>query len=619
MLNIFIKLFWFLVLLLYSSPIASQEIKIKDFRLKAYNFIEEHKYHQTFKLLDSVLEIAISKRLKKVEAMVYNIYGVAYLELYDIKKAEIYHIKSMEINKAINNNSGLLVDYSHLSQVYFLGENHNKFDSLLPIAIRFVSKKKDISLFSFYRIEMNSLFNKKLFNETISVSKKAIQDLNDPKNASFFESKAGKRSFKRSLAFFEMYLAFSLMETNKNQEQANQLLSGLLSADIEKFMWRNIELYKNISKIYFYKLKYFTEVKPVYDSAQYYSKKSRSYNLITMDMLKLKSRINSGFIVDKISAEKEVERFKIINEQETLKRKNADTISTLAIFIGFMSLIAVYFVNRSKNYRKTVNSFLLNKHKKQLVLDDERHQFFSVITHQLRTPIYSIIRLSKMIQTEKDPEINKKHMLTFESSSNQLNSIIENALHFTKFNAGDFVLMPQDVDIVEVIDSIFGSLEFSAKHHRTTLHKDLSKLNSKIIFIDRKVIFLILHNLISNAIKFSDQGEVWIIIEEKASINPLRVKILFSIKDKGVGIPLEMHQAIFNKSESILDANNPNKGIGLGLRLTKKLLALYKSGMRLKSSEGKGSTFSFLLNLEKALSVNNISDTLLKESKHDIR
>ena len=594
------KIVIYLTFLMCFLPLSAQNIDPDVLKKRAYALIAQDEFYATFDLLDSVLEISKNKKLKKLEAEVYNSYGVAYVRLSDFKNAEIYHKRSLRINDSLKSKHKICVDFYNLTRAYYLEGNFKKFDSLLPISKAISLKYKEPSLFFNYKIEMESLYERKMYKEAIFISELALEQLSSPEFEVFFKN--DKKERIEYSTNFEMCLAFSMMESKTNPHKAYDLLNDLLSRDLEKILWHDHMLYRNLSRIHHYKTRYFREVLQLIrfkDSAASNFIKSREYNLIAMNMLETRSKLNSSIIVDKINADKEIEQIKILNKKETLKRSNANTISILAIFIGVLSLAIVYYVNRSGKYGKAINNFLLEQQKKQMLLDKERLQFFSVVSHQLRTPIYSLNKLTKLIKTEKDPELTSKHLSTIESSSNQLSSIIENVIQFTRFNMGNFYLRAYTLNIVKTVNNICNSLNSKANYNQVIIHKDFDNVVSRIVLIDKKVITLILYNLINNAIKFNRKGNIWVSIRELPSSKANLVRLKFTVRDDGIGMSQEQQEAIFDNSKSILNENDPNKGIGLGLRLLKKMLSLYNSSIVLKSEPNKGASFTFLLDLKK--------------------
>ena len=149
----------------------------------------------------------------------------------------------------------------------------------------------------------------------------------------------------------------------------------------------------------------------------------------------------------------------------------------------------------------------------------------------------------------------------------------------------------------ELVETIVASFEYMRIQNRNTIHIQVGEQVPPLIRGNSVRLSQILMNLISNACKFTEDGDIWIIVKTW-SLNGAKANITFTVKDTGIGIAKEKHDQIFDEF-SQLDSHNYNyQGSGLGLPIVKKLLDLSNSSIEVNSELGKGASFSFSLTFD---------------------
>jgi signal transduction histidine kinase len=252
--------------------------------------------------------------------------------------------------------------------------------------------------------------------------------------------------------------------------------------------------------------------------------------------------------------------------------------------------IAVNFtdISESLNAKK-----LLEKQSEELIkLNATKDKFLSIIAHDLKNPFNAIIGFSDlMIQNfnDLDDDTLLQGLSTIETASKHAYKLLENLLVWSQNQTGRTSFHPEILNLHTLVSDSFKMIEGSAKI------KDISlviKVNKSVeIFADKDMINSLLRNLMANAIKFSQKGS-----KVKVSAIELEHEIQVSVKDDGVGIPLEIQSGIFRIDKHTITSGTDNEqGTGLGLILCKDFVTRHKGSIWVESTPGKGSAFFFSL------------------------
>lgn len=232
--------------------------------------------------------------------------------------------------------------------------------------------------------------------------------------------------------------------------------------------------------------------------------------------------------------------------------------------------------------RKVIEYEELNKLKSDLL---------ATVSHELRTPLATIKGYSTMILdyfARLTPDEMKEYLVTVDNSTNRLAKLVDNLLDSSRMEAGLLKLDRSPTDIRQLIKKVVAEAKIRASHHkiRTSLSNNLPKSN-----IDVKRIRQVLDNLIDNAVKYSpEETEVLISIKRSGR------ELLFTIKDRGVGIPAEELTSIFDRMYRIEQRLSSGvDGMGLGLYICQGLIEAHGGRIWAESKVGQGSTVYFTL------------------------
>jgi signal transduction histidine kinase len=237
----------------------------------------------------------------------------------------------------------------------------------------------------------------------------------------------------------------------------------------------------------------------------------------------------------------------------------------------------------------------LKKSEKQLrEINASKDKFFSIISHDLRSPFSSIIGFSNLLiekVREKDYKKVEEYATIVQNSSWRVMNLLVNLIDWSSSQTGRMEFNPEIFDIVELINEVVELSNDSARPKLITLRKELP--HSIFILADKDMTSTILRNLISNAIKYTNQqGEIII------SAMPVKGNVKVSITDNGIGILKETIEKLFRIQDGHSTKGTMNEtGTGLGLLLCKEFIEKHDGKLWVESEPGKGSTFHFTLPL----------------------
>ena len=227
-----------------------------------------------------------------------------------------------------------------------------------------------------------------------------------------------------------------------------------------------------------------------------------------------------------------------------------------------------------------------------------KSQFLSNMSHEMRTPLNSIIGFTQVLEgTKLDPQQKDYVRYVLKASENMLH-LVNDVLDFSKFDSEVFTLNKKPVDIYELVKEVWGILHFSAESKGIFCSFQIDpEIETKVI-TDPLRLKQVLLNLVSNAIKFTAEGAVTINLKlVTKEIASQRIQII--IEDTGIGIDEKNHQLIFESFKQVQsDHGREYGGTGLGLAIVKRLVSALEANIQMNSELGKGTQFIIDLSLE---------------------
>ena len=221
--------------------------------------------------------------------------------------------------------------------------------------------------------------------------------------------------------------------------------------------------------------------------------------------------------------------------------------------------------------------------------------FLSTMSHDIRTPMNSILSMNEMVLRECDNEDILMYSGHIRSSGNTLLGLINDILDFSKMEAGKLDIIPVDYEISSVLNDLVNMVQTKAEEKGLTLALHIDSGIPNYLYGDEIRIKQAVTNLLTNAVKYTKEGMITFSVGyEKVPEEEDEVLLNVSVKDTGVGIQADEVGKLFEAFERVDDEYNRNiEGTGLGLTITQRLLNLMGSSLHVESELGKGSEFSF--------------------------
>lgn len=233
--------------------------------------------------------------------------------------------------------------------------------------------------------------------------------------------------------------------------------------------------------------------------------------------------------------------------------------------------------------------------RREVQLAQNKADFVSNVSHELRTPLSLISMFAETLMLDRVPNVQKRkeYEEIIYKETNRLTNIVNKILNFSQIEANKRIYHPTMIDLNELITEMMHDYSYHLEKNGFTYQVELSDLPG--IYVDKDAIYEALVNLVDNAMKYSP--EIRHILIRSGMLGQ---KIFVAIEDRGMGIPGEKINLIFEKFYRITERNvQTTRGAGLGLSLVKHIMDHHGGDIEVESTKGKGSIFKLVFYLDK--------------------
>ena len=357
-----------------------------------------------------------------------------------------------------------------------------------------------------------------------------------------------------------------------------------------------------ISKSYKALAEYYDAVGSGLRSSEYYRKYiTIKDSLVTDEQLRklaaLQDRENEIALLNQRDLLRETE----LANQTTVR--NILIAAFLALFVLSAFLLREYSINNIKNKELKLKNKEINEKNAQILVEKDnadkaaaaKSKFMSTMSHEIRTPLNAVIGYSHLLLQEDPRPDQKEHLKVLSFSGEHLLMLVNDILDFSKFEAGKIKLEEVNFNLRDLLKAIKHIHEIKSEEKGLSLDFMVDKNVPSALMGDPIRLAQIINNLINNAIKFTEEGQVTLkVIPKRDSDN--QVELEFEVIDTGIGIPIDRQDIIFKSFEQV-DYSMSAKygGAGLGLAISKRLIEQQGGQISVESEMGKGSVFRFSL------------------------
>ncbi len=217
-----------------------------------------------------------------------------------------------------------------------------------------------------------------------------------------------------------------------------------------------------------------------------------------------------------------------------------------------------------------------------------KNAFLGTLSHELRTPMNGVIGMGELLLHTDLNEKQENFVTVLLASAKSLTGLVDDLLDISMIEAGEMRLSLGSLNLVSMAGSMVSAFEATEIAQRVTLNLDYDAGLDGNWFGDEKRIRQVLSNLVNNAVKFTDEGEVTVSMRDQGA------KVRFEVRDNGPGIPEDKLQAIFDRFQQVEEhESRRHGGVGIGLNICRQLVTAMRGSIGVESELGNGATFWF--------------------------
>jgi len=573
------------------------------------NSLDARDYDLTIAKSLKIIDKAEEEKCYECLFKTYSVLSISYLDLRDTIPAQLYAKKGLSYAELSKNDTLLANAYNNLAAFYANNEKgHNKAMDLYKKSLVRARKIKDSSFLNaalniaeLYRNMGNYNAMPKYLQEAAnSVNKKNIQ-YDDPRiylDILWGDYYNHNNKEERALKHYEQ--AYERVEKDSIRLLALDFYgryADRLSA--QQFYQKAFEVEKRL--LYYEQVAYSIE-----------SKESLLNAKASAQMQEYKRQRNEAKLQQQLA-------------DQNLKRKSRE-----GVLLGILLVLLIIFIGYLFLSTRSRKSLIISLRRNNIALKKAKNmaeksstakaQFFSTLSHEMRTPLYGVTGIVSLLEKSPHFKSHKEELSSLQFSANHLLDIINDLLDISKLENDTFELQNRPFNLRNLVKEIVNSIDHYAADQKSKVHLEVSPSVPNYLIGDSRRLSQVLLNILSNSMKFTKNGDIWVQIESTKK-EAGSYDIGFSIRDNGVGMDEISQQLIFKEFNQVGNEleNQEHKGTGLGLPIVKKILEKMKSAIHLESEKNVGTQFMFNITFEEAtlLQVIEFSSSIKYKAKKD--
>ena len=249
------------------------------------------------------------------------------------------------------------------------------------------------------------------------------------------------------------------------------------------------------------------------------------------------------------------------------------------------------------SYQKALQSELELALEKAEAAQMAEKQFLTNMSHEIRTPLNVIIGMSELLHDSDLTSEQREYLATLSTSADLMLNLVNDLLDISRIDAGAVQVSNEPFDLSRLVDSVYTAFQLRLENVPVEMHLEYDHRPENFLIGDPKLINQVLYNLLGNAEKFTESGDITLSVQLDKEDDGYQVK--FSVKDTGIGISVENQKEIFKQfTQAHRGIRKRYGGTGLGLAISERITRQMGGELDLNSRLGEGSTFSFSIYLK---------------------
>jgi signal transduction histidine kinase/CheY-like chemotaxis protein len=518
-------------------------------------------------------------------AKCYNLIGLNFEEFYDVKKSIGYYNKALHHANLTKNDSIKCWVNNNLGNVYSYRENNfNKSIEYYKKGLAYAKKINDSIEIMYTNLSIcGAYFAEEDFTNGIQFlqTSKDFIDKSDLVEAKITQSTlyGSYYSYLNQNQKAEQYYLTAIKYGTLNKDNLYESYLCDVYQDFSNFYKKN----RNFEKALYYLDLHEQLVKKIYNDDR--AKKAKL----------------SGNSIEFDEYERKIDEFEEEIDVQYASLRQSKVITGLFLILLLTLGLLTYNYYKNSKLREKLNKKLVQANQELLIAKENaeeasrlKTQFVSTISHELRTPLYGVVGITNIILDEHKELEKSPHLNSLKFSARYLLSLVNDLLQINKIEENRVSLENMIFNMSDEINTIADSLEFIAIKNNNTISTEIDTDIPEYLIGDKLRLSQVVLNLLSNALKFTKDGEVKVIVNQER-VEGNRYFINFKVQDTGVGIAKEDQDKIFDKFVQIERKEGDYQGTGLGLSIVKKLVEVFDSSIAIESELGEGTTFSFTI------------------------